>query len=200
MNDIQLRFVNNSQETNNPDIGVFCSSAAQGDTVIVWTLIRNCGIGDYHPFVYSADTEVSASDSDGNYTPRLASAPGDTFAMQPTASGNELLFTGNQSGSQEIVVTNDLPDGPITVYMYRSGRAFAGKPNIVPQSRALFEFRPAIYIAEVTTVLQEGILPTAVVAQLPTEINLLGISSADIVMTGGGTRPLEYSLANVVMA
>ncbi len=44
----------------------------------------------------------------------------------------------------------------------------------------------------------------AVVASTNTEFSLLGIASADIVMTGGGSgldaRPFEFNIENVVVA
>ena len=47
-------------------------------------------------------------------------------------------------------------------------------------------------------------LNAAIVSSVNTEISLLGIASADIVMTGGGAgpgaKPFVFTLQNVVMA
>jgi hypothetical protein len=47
-------------------------------------------------------------------------------------------------------------------------------------------------------------MDSAIISNIDTEISLLGLASADIIMTGGGpgqnSTPFEFQLANVVMA
>ena len=51
---------------------------------------------------------------------------------------------------------------------------------------------------------QGQIINAAIISEVNTEISLLGIQSADIVMTGGGpgadSQPFSFHLENVVMA
>lgn len=59
--------------------------------------------------------------------------------------------------------------------------------------------------AGVVSQVEEGaIINSAIMSDVNTEIGLLGIASADIVMRGGGTVPnagyFTFSLANVVYA
>jgi hypothetical protein len=75
--DIQLNFVNQSADSNNSQIVIFQKNVAAGygELAVAWKVIQFCGFGDNHPFVYPMTMEVSASDSYGNYTPRLNAQP-----------------------------------------------------------------------------------------------------------------------------
>jgi hypothetical protein len=73
--DIKLNFINDSNDVNNSEIVIFAKNEATDvqETAVAWQVIRNCGRGDNHPFVYPMMTQVGASDSWGNLkTPRLA--------------------------------------------------------------------------------------------------------------------------------
>jgi hypothetical protein len=51
---------------------------------------------------------------------------------------------------------------------------------------------------------QGQVMNSATVSQISTELSLLGVRSADIVMTGGGpgpnATPFQFTLSNVVKA
>jgi hypothetical protein len=69
---------------------------------------------------------------------------------------------------------------------------------------AAFQFQPTIWIGAVSQVTQGQVMNSAIVDQVNTELSLLGLASADIVMTGGGpgksSQPFSFSLQNVVWA
>ena len=80
----------------------------------------------------------------------------------------------------------------------------ASKTSIAPGQKAVFHFKPTIWIGAISQVAQGEVMNSAIINDVETEISLLGIASADIVMTGGGSgaasTAFEFNLENVVMA
>ncbi len=204
--DVKLNLINRSNDTNNSEILIFQKNEVSDidELAVAWQVIRNLGQGDNHPFVYPATSTIAASDSWGNYTPQLSAQPGQLFAMVRTTSGDQLATKGTGSAPSEIQCANDLPQGAISVGIYKSGKLLATKTGIAPGQMAAFEFKPDLYIGVASQVVEGDIINSAIISNINTQLSLLGISSADIVMTGGGAgpdaTPFEFTLANIVMA
>lgn len=204
--DIHLNFINDSNDMNNSEIVVFQKNAATDfdELAVAWLVIKYCGQGDNHPFVYPASMQVGASDSYGNYTPQIDAQYGQLFQMTLTPSGDRLELAGSGTSSREVQVLNSLPKGAINAGIYKAGKLLATKTSIAPQQKAVFEFKPTLWIGVVSQVEEGDVLNSAILSNIDTEISLLGIASADIVMTGGGpgsgATPFVFRLENVVMA
>jgi len=204
--DIQLNFINSSNDVNNSEVVIFQKNLAAGAhaLAVAWQVIRNCGQGDNHPFVYPLAMMVGAGDSWGNFTPRLAAQNGQVFAMSQTTSGDELGYYGPATSAVEVQVLNALPQGAISAGVYKAGKLLATRTGIAPQQKAAFRFEPTIWIGAVSQVVEGSVMNSAIVSSIHTELSLLGIASADIVMTGGGpgpkATPLEFTFENIVYA
>jgi hypothetical protein len=204
--DIKLNFINQSNDLNNSQIAIFQKNAATDfdELAVAWKIIKNCGQGDNHPFTFPMSMAVGASDSYGNYTPQLPAQNGQLFHVALTGSGDTLSQAGAGSSSKEVQLRNDLEKGAINASIYKDGRVLAVKTSIAPGQKAVFEFKPTIWIGAVSQVIEGQVMNSAIMSDVNTEFSLLGIASADIVMTGGGpgtgSTPLKFSLENVVMA
>ncbi|MFL6844260.1 MAG: hypothetical protein ACJ8ER_05205 [Allosphingosinicella sp.] len=204
--DIQLNFVNKSNDQNNSQIVIFQKNVAAGynELHVAWQVIQNCGIGDNHPFTYPQTMQVSASDSWGNFTPRLDAQPGQQFAVNYTGSGDTLGLNGAATYPTEVQVVNLLSQGAVSANIYKSGSLLSTKTSVAPQQMASFEFKPTIWIGAASQIVQGTVINSAIVDQINTELSLLGIASADIVMTGGGpgqnSMPFNFTLQNVINA
>ncbi len=204
--DIKLNFINRSNDVNNSDIAIFQKNVATDfeETAVAWQVIRNCGQGENHPFSMPMETQVGASDSWGNFTPRLDAQNGQKFHMVMTNSGDKLAYAGPGTSPQEIQIGNDLVKGAINAGIYKDGKLLAQKSSIAPGQKAVFEFKPTIWIGVVSEVDEGQGMDSAIMSDINTEISLMGVASADIVMTGGGagpnSRPFEFTLENVEMA
>ncbi len=201
---IQLNFINSSNDQNNSEVVICAKNATDFDELAVaWQVIKNCGQGDSHPFDYPAEMQVGASDSYGNYTPRLNAQAGQLFEMALTSSGDRLSYAGSASSASEVQVLNNLQVGAINASIYKDNKLFAIKTAIAPQQKAVFSFRPTIWIGVASQVVQGQVMNSAILSSINTEISLLGIASADIVMTGGGpgpsATPFVFQLENVRM-
>jgi hypothetical protein len=200
---VQLNFINNSQDANNSEIVVFQKNVATNfdELAVAWHVIKYCGYGDNHPFVFPVSMQVSASDSYGNYTPQLDSQHGQLLQVDLTASGQKLVAAGSATSAKEVQVLNNLPKGAINACIYKDGKLLAVKTSVAPQQKAVFTFEPTIWIGVVSQVVQGEVMNSAIISQVNTELSLLGIASADIVMTGGGPGPnpppFKFSLENV---
>jgi hypothetical protein len=203
--DIHLNFINMSNDTNNSSVVIFGQNVATtfGDLPVAWKVIENCGQGDNHPFRYPMGWQISASDSWGNYTPRLGAYPGDGFEMNLTMSGDTLSLSRPSTRPTSIELRNALPQGAINGQIYKDGRLYAAKTGIAPGQKAEFEFKPTLWIGGVSQVTQGEVMNSAIVSRVNTELSLLGIAGADIVMSGGGPGPnapaFQFTLQNIVM-
>ncbi len=202
--DIKLNFINDSNDVNNSDVVIFAKNVATEaqETAVAWLVIRNCGQGDNHPFVYPMTSQVGASDSWGNYSPLLNASNGQEFAMVRSTSGDVLQYYGPASSMTQIQVLNALATGAINAGIYKSDKLYAQATNIAPQQKAAFQFTPTIWIGVASQVEQGEVMNSAIVSSINTELSLYGIASADIVMTGGGAgpnaTPFVFTLRNVV--
>ena len=204
MNAIKLNFINNSNDTNNSDIVIFQKNLALKTThsAIAWTVIENCGPSENHPFSFPLDIQVASGDSDGNYTPKLDAQPGQSFEMIRTASGESFQISKESSSTPTTIeIKNNLETGAINANIFKDGKLLASTHTIAPSQLAVFEFKPVIYIGVISEIKEGDVMNAAILSNINTELSLLGIASADIVMTGGGpganATPFQFSLSNV---
>ncbi|MDJ0835825.1 MAG: hypothetical protein QNK37_04865 [Acidobacteriota bacterium] len=205
-NIIKLNFIDRSNDPNNSDIVFYQKNVATdyNSLSVAWKVIQHCGQGCNHPFQYPLETEVSASDSWGNYTPRLKASNGQLFHVTLTPSGNELSLKGPGTSTKEIQVQNDLVRGAINACVYKDGRLIATKTAVAPAQKAVFQFKPTLFAGVASQIVEGDVMDSAVMTSVNTELSLLGVASADIVLTGGGpgaeATPFYFNLENVVMA
>lgn len=205
--DIKLRFVNRSSDGNKSEVVVYQKNVltTMASLSAAWKVIRNCGRDCTHPFVYPEGYEVSVSDEYGNFTPRLLAKNGQMFSLISTPTGaRRLIYTGPASVSTELDVVNDMGQGAVDVCIFKDGRLMGVKKSVVPGQKAVFQYLPTLWIGVCSEVVQGLPISSAVLSYVNTELSLIGIVSADIVMTGGGpgeaSTAFEFNLENIVHA
>ncbi len=202
--DIKLKLINQSHDINNSSIVIFQKNVAEDfdETAIAWRVIQNLGFQDYHPFTYPLNFRVGAGDAWGNYTPDFAATGGQRWEMVRDQSGDVLKLSSTPATNpDEVEIFNALSMGAISGNIYRDGKLVARTTNISPSQKAVFKFLPVIFIGAVSQVEEGDVMDSAVISEINTEINLLGIRCADIIMTGGGGGPdatqFQFNLANI---
>lgn len=82
-NAVKLNFINRSNDVSNAEVVIFHKNVATDfeELAVAWRVIKNCGQGDNHPFLFPFNSEVSASASYGNYTPQLLANNGDGYRL-----------------------------------------------------------------------------------------------------------------------
>ena len=203
---IQLNFINQSYRTNDSDIVIFQRNVATNfdEITVAWKVIQHIAQGDHHSFVFPMTMQIAATDSRGNFTPRTDAQNGQLFAMSATDAGDRLALIRVGTEPTEIQVLNNLPVGAIDAEIYRDGKLLARKTDIAPRHKGVFHFKPTIWIGAVSQVEEGEAMNAAIVSSIDTELSLLGIASANIVMTGGGpgatSHPFAFALRDIVMA
>ena len=198
-----FKIINNSADSN-IRVTLFQQNivASVGIEPVAWKVILLEGSGASYNLVFEDDLQIEASDSLGNFTPRLSAEPGQLFTYQTSMSGNTLNLTGSSSDPGEIDLVNST-SGVITGLIYRNGDRLSIIENIDNAGTVMFQFNTTIFIGVVEGTSQGELINSSLVSQFNTQIYLLGIKSSDIVITGGGSgpssTPYSFSLSNVVL-
>jgi hypothetical protein len=203
--DIKLRFVNKSSDGNKSEVVIYQKSVLtnMASLSVAWKVIRYCGRDCTHPFVYPDGYEVAITDEYGNFSPRLPATNGQMLSLVSTPTGHRRLrYTGPASASTELDVLNAMSQGAVNVCIFKDGRLMGMKTSVSPGQKAVFQYTPALWIGVCSEVVQGEPISSAILSDVNTEISLIGIASADIVMTGGGpgegSTPYEFNLENIV--
>src|SRR5689334_9402786 len=116
-----------------------------------------------------------------------------------------MLTTSVNSNYPTVVqVLNNPLQGAVNASIYKDNSPLATETTTPARQMAACQFRPTIWIGAVSQVTQGQVMDSAIVNQVNTELSLLGIGSADIVMTGGGpgqlSQPFAFTLQNIARA
>ena len=182
-----LRLINHSNDSNNDEVVIFQGNVSEDlrELHIAWQVIRNLGVGDSHPFTYPIASTVAASDSFGNTTTPMDASPGAAFEMIRKRSGDVLEYAGQSTNPDEIEVRNNLERGAISALVFKSGKLLLSQTGIVPLQKAVFEIEPIISVGVASQVVEGVSVSSAVLSQVNTQFDLMGVKSAGIIMTGG---------------
>lgn len=190
--DIKLNFKNETVGAINNNIVIYQKNVAEDfdEIAVAWKIIKECGRNWHHPFVYPLEFQVGGGDSNGNLTTdKLPATVGDAFEIYGGHSGHEFQKMAIPATSnKEVEVRNNLEKGAVSANIYKDGLLLAIKKEMVPKSKAVFQFLPKLYIGAVSDIKQGDVMNSAVISQCNTELDLFGIKSADIVMSGGGSN------------
>lgn len=204
--DIQLTLINHSNDANNAHVVIFQKIPAVGvdQFPVAWRVFGPLGRGDAYPFVYPLSTGIATADSWGNYTPMMPVENGQLYGVAATSSGDALSLLGLASSPREIQCRNNLVQGAIAVSLYKSGKLWQQSASIPPGRTAVFASEPTLLISVIPGIGEGEVMDSAIVSSANAELSLLGIASADIIMTGGGpgetSTPFTFTLGNIVMA
>ena len=202
MSDIKLNFINQSNDKNNSSVVIFQQNVATGfdEIAVAWKVIENCARLDNHPFTFPMDYTANVEDSWGNPTSKIEVNTGSLYKTSMTPGGLTLAYATPATSINEIQVRHELNKGAINENIFKDGKLLATKTAVTSMQKAVFEFKPSIWIGVVSGVGEGDIMNSAIIQSINTELSLLGVQSADIVMTGGGTKPFEFTLKNIVKA
>ena len=203
MSDIKLNFINESNDVNNREIVIFQKNVAESfdEITVAWKVIKNCATGWEHPFQFPMQMSIEANNSWGDeiISSLQTIEEGQSFAVKSGQSGDALEYIEQSESQTGVELQNNLGSGSLDARIYRGGKLLAHKKEISPSQKAVFEFKPILYIGVVSQVEEGQALDPAIMNSINNELSIQGLSSADIVMTGGGKDPFNFELKNVVM-
>jgi hypothetical protein len=195
--DIEITFINQSSDGHNYDVVVLQKNVAThfDETAVAWIVINNVGRGWTRKFLYPVNFYVGAQDSWGNVGNLQQAINGQKWNVVRSTSGNILTLDASGASSRNAVeIKNCLPSGSVDAQIYKDGKLLAIKTGVSPQQKAVFEFKPTIWVGVVREIEEGDIMNTAILADINTEISLVGITRANLIMTGGGATPIKFIL------
>jgi hypothetical protein len=200
----RLNFINRSYDVNRSDISIFQSNEAARSRgrPIVWKVIRRCPIDWSHPFTFSSELRVGLRDRHGNRSPGLPVAPGRLACVSPRPRGGVELLLERGDDPASIHVENRSEATGLWAEIYRDGRLLSRRKGLAPRARAVFRFGHRIYLFAASGIDEGDLLRRSDLHwRTVTGLDLHGVTSADIVMTGGGygprATPLRFHLHRV---
>ncbi len=202
---IQIRLINKSNDSNNSNILFFQKNEVLGleDIPVAWKVISCLGQGDFHPFSLPDAFEVFMIDSYGNYSLPLPARKGTKFQVKLEASGNRLTYWDHDANKLQVSVYNRLQEGAVSICAQKDGRIISMKTGVSPGQKAVFQFQPVIFVATCSQQNEGEGINSAILPKQTTELNLSGVASTDIILSGGGTGPkatsFKFKLENIVM-
>lgn len=201
MGQTQLTFINRSNQGDQNIVIYQPNEASMGsynEVPIAWKVIENCGVNESHSFSFDSDLELAIGDSFGNYGQPAEVVEGKILEIVRGNFVEELRLMNKMTNNPyEFGVRNSLRDGSFTVSCFRSERVLATTDYIFPKEEALFRFSNTIFISAVPGAEEGWKLDISQLEDDPARFDLTAIGSADIVMTGGGEEPLQFSIENV---
>lgn len=181
--DTKLNFLNLCDTLPTPSVLLFQhGSGGAGELAVAWKVIRNCGPGWRHPFVFSSAPTLDLSDAFGNHLAPLAAPNGSAFELRPLTCGRQLGRAAGAGHSDEISVRNGMPRGAYHANLYSAGLLLAAKSGLAPGTKAVFKFQPSLWIGVVEQAREGAVLAPAEVCPDSVEMSLRGLASADLVM------------------
>ena len=197
--EIELTLINRSNDADESHIVIFQKNTAPGATsqVVAWRVIH--GLQKEYPYtvMFPDSLQIAAEDSYGNTTGQTDVEAGQEALAILGSSGLELAIQAGTNGSA-IVLQNALASGAIDGIIYRDFMPIAKQAGISPQQHSVFEFKPTIWIGVMGQVEEGDIMTEAILNDINTQISLLGITRANVIMSGGGVEPFRFALEAVV--
>ncbi len=190
--DIEITFINNSNDMNNSSVVIFQKNVATDfdSTTIAWKVIKNCGRNWSHKFTYPMSFDVGAADCYGNVSDIQAAFNGQKWEVVRSSSGDVLQLSATPSANpNEVEIKNNLSMGSIDALIYKSGSILASKTGVSPGEKAVFQFQPEIYVGVNSQIEQGQVINSAILNDFNQKFSLYGLTKANLIMTGGGTGP-----------
>ena len=203
--DIRLNFINRSGDANNSQILIFGKNpqASLDEIAQAWTAIPAFARDATYSVHYPIETAITAQDSFGNFTAMQPAAPGQHFSLVEGEDGN-ILEAPVAGQPDQITLSNELRQGAVNVCLYKGKRLYLSERNVLPEQTAAFRLRPTIWVGVASQSDPDSGDNSAILSSVATKFSLLGLVSADVVMTGGGiganAEPLVFMLENIVTA
>lgn len=200
--ELQLTFCNFSLSRGARDVLLFAKNETGNsqDHPIAWKVIRNCAYGMSHPFRYSLDFSIAVGDAHGNFSPKVNVGGTNRFSVELSNGRRGVVPFASTPESSSIEVLNNLSQDVVSINLFSSNLLIAKKSRIAPAMKAVFTLRPELWIGLASQVAQGAAIRSEVIGGVRQKIDLNGISSSEIWMTGGGVgataQPFAFSLQN----
>ncbi len=195
--DARLTFENQSLDVSQTEIVLFQRDRRhRHELPVAWKVIRRCGTQCTHPFRFPAAVDLEVYDSWGNRIAHRPLRPRTHLWIKPNARGGSEL-SNEPSSHGQIGITNSLPKGALEVLLSRDGRAVTPRRTLAPGLSTLFDLDLKLHFVPWDGLsVGDTVPPEALISGRGPDnvVDLLGVSSARILMLGGGCGALAQRL------
>lgn len=194
---IRLRVINNS---SNNDLNVLLFQKNQAvdfaTSAVAWTVLSNLDISQNRTVIFGSELRMGYKKID-TLSETIVCTPGQQIIANEDFT---MGYNGSSDNVNEIeIISNVFTLAAITGRLHRSNRLLMQSDLLDNGSIGYFGIRPTLWIGVVTGVNQGDIIGEEILTQINTELSLLGIASADIVISGGTeATPYNFTLQNIV--
>jgi hypothetical protein len=170
------------------------SAAGADDAVLAWKVIR-CSAGQHTRVVVPFSQQIGVFDPCGAHAGLHDAFAGDMFDVAAGEGTPSLARSvGAAAGPNMVGVRNATAAGLLEVVLYKDGRPLCRRGAVAPATTAVFEVLPYLHVAVCPGVTEGGTVDAHAVAGA-TRISLLGLKSADLVLTGSAGHS-QFQLFN----
>jgi len=195
--DARLTFENQSLDVSQTEIVLFQRDRRHRQELpVVWKVIRRCGTQCTHPFRFPTAVDLEVYDAWGNRIAHRPLRPRMHLWIKPNARGGSKL-SNEPSSHGQIGFTNSLPQGALEVFLSRDGRAVTPRRTLAPGLSTLFDLDLKLHFVPWDGLsVGDPVPPEALISGRGPDnvVDLLGVSSARILMLGGGCGALAQRL------
>lgn len=176
--------VNNHSSSSLDSIVIFQENEkGPRDFATAWKVFHPFDSGMTHQFEFSNNFEIAFKDRWGNFTARRKVEFGKQYAMVDSSEGSKIVEKESILDNLDCFeMQNELSTGNVDCLVYRNGLLFSQTNGVGPNTKAVFSFKPNIYIG-MASGLKDGD-PINTDANY-TLFNLEGIKAAEINYTDG---------------
>jgi hypothetical protein len=193
-----IRFINKSLSPSPVDV-VFFEPPGFFDSQTVrvpWYLIEHCSYYFSHPFRYDFSLTMHLRDDWGNYSPPVKAQPGMCYTISGKKAKLHLKGPGNPD---EIKIHNESDEDAPGIVFKRGGNDTAIRTHLAPGES--FSFRiPHTLLARKVSGTHDLLVQQFQDPRYCSPIELKGIQTADLVLTGGGSgafaKKYSFTLQN----
>lgn len=198
---IKLNFINRSSATNNPRLAIFQQSngGASGEPgALAWRMIGSRAIDDPGPFLLPLQAQAGGLGAD--YPPQLGAAARNMDLEMDMDM--DAILRRNRDAIEAAEARGNRQAEPGNASLDSNAMAPVATTTAEPLQDAVSASAPTIRISAVSAMPAGEAMAPAPLSPVDTELSLLGIASADVVITGGGcgpsSTPISFHLENIV--
>lgn len=197
MSAIELDFINLSLDLQRSDVAFFQRNLAASSTeeVVVWKVIRRCGHEWHHPFAFPLELSLEIADERGNRTLPMVVEPGRRWTISRGHGGALRAQASDGDDPASIQVVNGFATEVIHARLLRGSRLVAPERGLFASQTARYRFDFKLSVAAVRQAREGEALRGFELENCRAQLDLLGLSRAEIIMVGGGTGPAARALS-----
>jgi hypothetical protein len=199
MSDIQLNFINNSNDANQSRIVIFQGpdvlpgADAAEQVATVWTVLPDLAAGEKHSFTFPPGMMAVAEDFRGQVTQQLPVSGGETIEAVKTGAAISLVELSKDSDDDTIILLNKT--GEEIIFTIFRNDAIVSRNELEAEQEMTFS-PTVLSVGFSKTPVRAGdeIEPGALHASIT--LSLQDVAGADIVLHGSVEAGMEFVVEN----